>query len=338
MWHIGDLQLDGRVILGPMAGISFNSYRSFMEPFGIAASVTEMTSDAGIIHSMKRTNKFIDFQCTRPTGLQIFGSDPELLAEAASVAVAKNPDISFIDVNMGCPVPKVIRKGAGSALMKEPKKCGEIIRKIKASVDVPVTAKIRIGTSASNINFKEVIEEMTAAGIDAVTVHPRTRDEQYYGRPHYDLVKDLRSEISVPLIISGNIYSLDDAIFAKDITGADAVMVARGGVGNPFLVTQIDHYFRTGERLENPNMAQQVDWCFELAQMIFEEKGDDQGMRRMRMFAPKFVSACHRCKDYRRDLALYAKDYALMECMLLEVKAKLGDRRMSTHVFNELEE
>ena len=271
MWRIGDIEIDGKVVLGPMSGITSRGYRDFMKPFGVAVSVTEMTSDTGILHGYARTGEYVKFDRNYPTGLQLFGSDPEVLAKAAAAALSKNPNIDFFDTNMGWPVPKVMRSGSGSILMADPAKCGEIVRSVKRAVDVPVTAKIRLGLTLDTINFRQVIGELESAEADAIAVHARTRSERYVGTPHYDLLEGLQSEMSVPLIVSGNIYSLDDAVRAVTSTGAAGIMVARGGVGNPFLVTQIDRYFRTGEVLPDPDLPTQVVWCLELADRLIEE-------------------------------------------------------------------
>lgn len=336
MWKIGDLELDGRVILGPMAGFTSRGYRAFMEPFGVAASVTEMTSDMGVIYGTDRTESdYVTFESERPTGLQLFGHDPECIAKAASKALEINPNIAFIDVNMGCPVPKISRSGAGCVLMKDPKLCGDIIRQIKRSVDVPVTAKVRLGWTMATVNFREVLDEVISAGADAVCLHPRTRDERYVGTPHYDMIDGLGKELSVPLIISGNIYSLDDAITAVDVTGAEGIMVARGGVGNPFLITQIDTYFREGIRLENPTISQQTHWCLALADLLLREKDAVEAMAKMRSMAPKFIAGCDGCREYRYLLATETYSRDTLVDLLMEIEHYLGDQRI--HVYNFLD-
>ncbi|MCQ2069591.1 MAG: tRNA-dihydrouridine synthase [archaeon] len=331
MWKLGNLDIDGRVVLGPMSGFTCSSYREFMRPFGTAVTVTEMISDMGVVYGGSKTAGYLEFKDNGITGVQLFGGTPEGLAMAAKKALEINPDISFFDVNMGCPVTKIIRVGAGSVLMKDPVKCGEMVRAIKKAVDVPVTAKIRLGWTNKSMNFREVIEKVTDAGVDAVTVHARTKEERYLGTPHYDLIADLQSEMSVPLIISGNIVSVESAAEAMELTGATAVMVARGGVGNPYLVTQLDRYFRTGEVLPNPTVSQQVDWCIQLADMLIAEKGDDSAMRKFRSFAPRFVAGCHGCREYRHRLATESVDYDSLVNLLNEIKEKLG----SEHIFNE---
>lgn len=331
MWKIGDLSFDGRVVLGPMSGFTSRSYREFMKPFGVAVSFSEMTSDMGIIHGQKRTAGYITFPESYATGVQLFGNDPDSIAKAARMALSINPNIDLFDINMGCPVTKIVDNHSGSALMRDPERCGDIVRAVKASVDVPVTAKIRLGWSAESMNFREVISVLEDAGVDAVTVHARTKTEGYSGYPHYDAVEGLQKEMSVPLIISGNIYQLDDAVNARDVTGAQAVMVARGGVGNPFLVTQIDRYFRTGERLQNPTISQQIEWCIQFIDMLIEEVGDDKAMRKLRCFAPKFIAGCHRCRIYRNDLATKVHSRESLISLLSEIGSKMGDERINSY-------
>ena len=330
MWKIGGIPIDGRVVLGPMSGVTTRTYREFMVPFGASVSVTELVSDVGIIHGLRRTMDFLDFGPLPHTGLQIFGSVPSVMAEAAVAALKSNPNIEFIDVNMGCPVPKVIRNNAGSYLLKDPDRCADIVRTIKRETDVPVTAKIRMGWDLRSVNYRDVIGHLENAGVDAIALHARTREEKYSGTPHYDEMEGLRSEMSVPLIISGNIYSLDDAVNARRITGADAVMVARGGVGNPFLITQIDRYFRTGERLPNPTVSQQIDWCYQLADGLYGQFREDIATGLMRGFAPKFISGCHKCRGYRLRLATGLVDCQSMVGIMEEIRGRMGSERINT--------
>ena len=330
MWRIGGIELEGRVVLGPMSGVTSRPYRDFMKPFGVAVSVTEMTSDMGIIHGVRRTDDYIQFERNYPTGAQLFGHDPESMAEAAETALKWNPNIDFFDVNMGCPVKKVLRSHSGSYLMKFPKRCGEIVRTMKRRVDVPVTAKIRLGWDGNSINFREVMDELIDAGVDAIALHLRTKEEKYAGTPHYELAEDLQKEIPVPLIVSGNIYSVDDAIRAREITGAEGIMVARGGVGNPFLITQIDTFFRTGSRPDNPTVSQQIDWCLELADRIYADRREDIATGLMRGFAPKFISGCHKCREYRFRLATEIVDRRSMEALFDEIRERMGDERINT--------
>ena len=300
MWKIKDLEINSKVVLGPMAGFTFASYREFMSDFGFGVCVTEMVSDMGLIYDNEETNSYIRFKKGNYyTGVQLFGHDPENIKKAALICLEKNNHIDFFDINMGCPVPKVTDAGAGSSLMKNPKLCGDIIRAVKSVTDKPITAKIRLGWNNESMNYLEVIKELEDAGVDMIAIHSRTRKELYSGEPHHELLKNLRDSMSVPLVISGNIYSLDDAINALEITKADAVMVARGGVGNPTLLRQINQYFEDGTRLEGPSLKEQIEYCWKLGHMIAEEKGEFTGMRVYRSIAPKFFNGFANTKKYR---------------------------------------
>ena len=319
MWKLGNYEIKGKVVLAPMAGITSEGYRKYLNSFGVDICVTEMVSDMGLIYQNKETEGYVKFEKDNVlTGLQLFGSNPDNLAKACTLAININPDIDFIDVNMGCPVPKVTKTGAGSHLMLNPKLCGDIIRALKSVTDKPITAKIRLGYN--EVNFKEVIKELENAGVAAIGIHARTRKELYSGLPHFDLLKDLRKEMSVPLMVSGNIYTLDDAINAIEITGADAVMVARGGVGNPFLITQIKHYYESGERLPNPSFLEQCDYCLALARSMIEEKDEYTAMRIYRGIAPKFFQGFPNSRTLRTVLATSLTDYQSLVKIIDEFK------------------
>ena len=302
-----------------MAGVTSEGYRKYLNTFGVDICVSEMVSDMGLIYQNKETESYVKYQKDNVlTGVQLFGAKPENLANAARRAIEINPEIDFFDVNMGCPVPKVTKTGAGSALMLNPKLCGEIIKAIKSVTDKPVTAKIRLGYN--EVNFLDVIKALEEAGVDAIGIHARTRKELYMGEPHFDLLKDLRSKMKVPLMVSGNIYTLDDAINALEITGADAVMVARGGMGNPFLIKQIKTYFETGERIPNPSFLEQCEYCLELAKSMCEEKGELTAMRIYRGIAPKFFSGFANSRVLRTVLATSLTDYQSLVNILDEFK------------------
>ena len=304
MFKLGDFEIKGKVMLAPMAGVTSSGYREYMVPFGVDLCVTEMVSDMGLIYGNDETTNYVTFKkLSVPTGVQLFGHDPESIKKAAEIALNINPDIDFFDVNMGCPVPKVTKTGAGSALMQNPRLCGDIIRAIKSVTDKPVTAKIRLGWDDKTINFMEVIKELEDAGVALIGIHARTRKELYMGQPHYDLLKDLRKKMTVPLAVSGNIYTLDDAINAIEITGADMVMVARGGMGNPFLITQIKHYYETGEKLLPPSLDEQIKYCYDLADYLIKEKGEKKAMMVYRGIACKFFMGFPNVKPLKAKLS-----------------------------------
>ena len=323
MWKIGNFYIKGKVVLAPMAGITSAGYRKYLNSFGVDVAVTEMVSDMGLIYKNRETESYVTYEKDDVlTGVQLFGSNPENMQKAIHATLALNSNVDFFDVNMGCPVPKVTKTGAGSALMLNPKLCGEIIRAMKVVTDKPITAKIRLGYN--EVNYLEVIQALEDAGVDAIGIHARTRKELYSGEPHFDLLKDLRKKMKVPLIVSGNIYTLDDAIKALNITGADAVMVARGGVGNPFLITQIKHYFETGERLPNPSFLEQCDYCLALARSMIEEKGELTAMRIYRSIAPKFFSGFPNSRTLRTVLSTSLIDYQSLVNIIEEFKQEMS--------------
>ena len=321
MWKIDNIEINSKVVLAPMAGVTSFGYRKFMEKFGAEVTYTEMISDMGLIYGNDETNSYIDFpKHNSIIGAQLFGHDPSCLSQAAQIIIKKNKNIDFIDINMGCPVLKVTKTGAGSALLKDPKLCGDIVREIRKVTNLPITAKIRLGWDISSINYLSVINELEKAGISAIAIHARTKSELYTGLPHFNLLKDIRKQMHVPLIISGNIYTLDDAINAINITGADAVMVARGAMGNPFLIKQINTYFQTGERLSSPSLRVQLDYCLDLANYLIEEKGEKKAMSIYRSIAPKFIIGIPNAKEFKSRLASQLVDRKSLVDILNEIK------------------
>lgn len=316
---------DGRVILGPMSGYTTPCYRRFMEPFGAAASITEMVSAAGLYYDPKGSHRFVEASGIAPTGAQVFGSDPASVARGASIALDMEPRLRFIDINMGCPMHKVTRSGAGSVLLDDPELCGRIVKETKDAVDVPVTAKIRLGRDRSSVTWRRVVDALLGAEADAICIHARTADQRYAGDADYSEIEGLQNRLPVPLIVSGDIFTADDAVRAVGTTGARYVMVARGGVGNPYLLTQIDRRLRTGEVLPNPTIAQQADWCLRLMDMVIEESGPVIALGRMRGIAPKFLAGCRYSRDYRRAFTDRTTDLDRMRGMLERIRDEMGD-------------
>ena len=325
MFKIGKFEIKNKVLLAPMAGITSFGYRKFMSQFGPGLCVTEMVSDMGLIYGNKETKGYITFdKLNMPTGVQLFGNSAENIAKAALICEKMNPNIDYYDVNMACPVNKVTKTGAGSSLLKNPKLCGEIVRALKEATHKPVTAKIRIGFDSKHINFLEVIKELENAGVDMIAIHPRTTKEMYSGLPHWELLKDLRSKMSVPLVVSGNINTVEDAVKALEITGADAVMVARGGVGNPRLISNINRYFNS-EEIELPTLKEQITYCLELARDLIEEKGEVVAMRIYRGIATKFLDGFPNSKQVKSRLSTELNKYDDLVNILTEYQNNLLD-------------
>lgn len=309
MFKIGDFEIKQKAVLAPMAGITSFGYRKFMAKFGPGLCVTEMVSDMGLIYGNAESKSYVTYEnLNMPTGVQLFGNSAENITKSALICLELNKNIQYFDINMACPVTKVFKTGAGSALLKDPKLCGDIVRAVKEATHKPVTVKIRIGIDSKHINFMDVIEEVTKAGADMVAIHPRTTKEMYSGLPHWDLVKDLRKKMSIPLVVSGNIYKLEDALNALEITGADAVMVARGGVGNPTLISNINNYFE-GKELVSTSINEQIEYCLELAKDLIEEKSEKIAMRVYRGIATKFLDGLPNSKQTKSRLSTDLNTY-----------------------------
>lgn len=324
MFKIGNIEINSKVILAPMAGITSFGYRKFYAKFGIGYSVTEMVSDMGLIYGNKETKSYISFdRLNVPTGVQLFGNSAENLSKAALICEKMNPNIDFYDVNMGCPVPKVTKTGAGSSLMNNPKLCGDIVRAIKVATNKPVTVKIRLGANNNKDQFKEVIKEVVAAGVDLIAIHPRSAKEMYGGQPHWELVKELKKSINVPLVVSGNIYTVEDAANAMEITGADGVMVARGAVGNPLLITNINNYFNKKE-LVLSDLDTQIRYCLELGRLLIEEKGENLAMRVYRGIATKFFDGFPKSKQLKCRLSTELNSYSDLTRIIKEYKKEIA--------------
>ncbi len=324
MFKIGNIEIKSNVVLAPMAGITSEAYRHFYANFNVGYVVTEMVSDMGLIYGNKETKSYISFdRLNVPTGVQLFGNSAENLAKAALICEKMNPNIDFYDINMGCPVPKVTKTGAGSNLMNNPKLCGDIVRAIKVATNKPVTVKIRLGANNNKDQFKEVIKEVIDAGVDLIAIHPRTAKEMYGGQPHWELVKDLKKSINVPLIVSGNIYTVEDAVKAMEITGADGVMVARGAVGNPLLITNINNYFNKKE-LVLSDLDTQIRYCLELGSLLIEEKGEKMAMRVYRGIATKFFDGFPKSKQLKCRLSTELNSYSDLTRIIEEYKKEIA--------------
>ncbi len=316
-FKIGKIEIAGPVILAPMAGITSFGYRNFMKKFGCDLTVTEMVSDCGLIYENEQTIEYLkSSENERPLAIQLFGNKTENLAKAIEIVSKTAKNCDFIDINLGCPVPKVTKNGAGSALLKDPKKLGKMMSELVSISPVPVTAKIRLGWNNENINFLQVIDELEKAGISMIAVHARTVKQLYGGKPQWELLKDLGKTMKVPLVISGDIYTLDDAISAMEFTAASGVMVARGGIGNPRLVAQIHEYYQSGARLPDATIEEQAQYVLELAREMVLDKGEEKAMRIYRSIGPKFFAGFPNSKTMRNAIATSIKTYSDLETII----------------------
>ncbi|MGB4660729.1 MAG: tRNA dihydrouridine synthase DusB, partial [Mobilitalea sp.] len=240
-FHIGNVNINGNLFLGPMAGVTDLPFRLLCKEKGADLVYTEMVSAKGVQYNNKNTESLIQIaEEERPAALQLFGSDPDILSESAKKLEHYNFDI--LDINMGCPVPKVVNNGEGSALMKNPKLIGEIVRKVVLDYSKPVTIKIRKGFHEDNINAVEIAKIAEANGAAAVAVHARTREQYYSGKADWDVIQMVKKAVKIPVIGSGDVFTPEDAKRMLEQTECDAIMIARGARGNPWLFEQIKFY------------------------------------------------------------------------------------------------
>lgn len=313
---IGNIEIKGRVVLGPMAGITSLAYREFMKPFGVGLSYSEMVSDCGLDYKNKRTYEYLaTSKADRPVGIQLFGFSLEHTLPAIKIC-EENCDYDVLDINLGCPVTKVVKTGAGSSWLKDPAALSLYMKGVVEASSKPVTAKVRLGWDENSINVFEVAKRLEEAGVSAITVHARTRAQGYSGFADYEKIAGLKETLGIPLIVSGDIFTPEDAKRAIDITGADAVMVARGGVGHPFLVTQINRYLEKGERLPDPTPAEQAAYALDFSSRLIALKGEDVAVRELRGILPHFFSGYPGYKKLRNEIALNLKTKKEVELLL----------------------
>lgn len=280
--NIGGVPLKSHAVLAPMAGVSDRAYRELCVRFGAAYCVSEMVSSKALSFNSKKSEELMEISdLERPCGIQIFGDDPKCMADAAKHALENKPDI--IDINMGCPAPKISSNGSGSALMKNPRLCGEIVKAVTAVTDIPVTVKIRKGWDDDSVNAVEVAKICESAGAAAITVHGRTR-QQYYKPPvDYDIIKAVRESVSVPIIANGDIDSAEKAKEVMDITGCDLVMIGRATLGNPWIFSQINAYLENPNvKIHTPDLEERLGVMIEHIGKMVEYKGEHMAMLQAR--------------------------------------------------------
>lgn len=280
--NIGGVSLKSHAVLAPMAGVSDRAYRELCVRFGAAYCVSEMVSSKALSFNSKKSEELMEISdLERPCGIQIFGDDPKCMADAAKHALENKPDI--IDINMGCPAPKISSNGSGSALMKNPRLCGEIVKAVTAVTDTPVTVKIRKGWDDDSVNAVEVAKICESAGAAAITVHGRTR-QQYYKPPvDYDIIKAVRESVSVPVIANGDIDSAEKAKEIMDITGCDLVMIGRATLGNPWIFSQINAYLENPNvKIHTPDLEERLGVMIEHIGKMVEYKGEHMAMLQAR--------------------------------------------------------
>ena len=282
---IGAFTFDDPVFLAPMAGVTDTAYRVIAHDMGCPLAFAEMVSSQGIHYRNEHTMKMLRTEAgERPIAMQIFAKSAAMAAEAAAY-IEEIGTADILDFNMGCPAPKVVKNGEGSALMREPKKAEEILTAVRRATKLPFTVKMRLGWDDASRNAVEIARMAEAVGVDAVAVHGRTREQFYSGNADYAAIAEVKRAVNIPVIVSGDIRRPADLARALDITGADAVMIGRGAQGNPWIFPQLIHWLRTGDELPPPTLTERAQVILRHLDLLVGYKGEYIGIREMRKHA-----------------------------------------------------
>lgn len=293
-WKIGNVEINKRMVLAPMAGISNKAFLSLAKEFGAGLVVTEMISDKGIEHRNAKTLSMLDFDgIPNPLSIQIFGGDATTLVEAAKFVEA-HTTADIIDINMGCPVPKVTKNESGSRLLLDPDKIYDVVSAVASSVALPITVKMRTGWDNEHLFPVENALAAEKAGAGAVAMHGRTRAQMYEGSANWDILAQVASKMTIPFIGNGDVRTPEDAKRMLDETGVDAVMIGRAALGNPWMLKRTSHFLETGEDLPEPTIAEKIETAKIHLVRLTDLKGDDTGSREFRQHAAYYLKGAPR--------------------------------------------
>ena len=311
---IKNITTQNNVFLAPMAGVTDLPFRILCKEQRCGMVYTEMVSAKGLLYESEKTGSLLEVdEKERPVAAQLFGSDPKILAEMAK-RVEQMP-VDIIDINMGCPALKITKNGEGSALMKNPEKIGEIVYSVTRAIEKPVTIKIRKGFNLETINAVEIAQIAEQAGINAIAIHGRTREQFYSGEADWDIIKQVKQAVSIPVIGNGDITSPQDAKAMMAQTGCDAVMIGRGAQGNPWIFSRTVHYLETGILLPGPTIEELISTALYHAKMILAHKGDYIGIRQMRSHLAWYMKGLPKASEMRVTINKI-QDYTELEKVL----------------------
>ena len=324
--QIGNVTLKNNLILAPMAGVTDLPFRLLCKEQGAGLLCMEMVSAKAILYKNKNTEELLTIDPREnPVSLQLFGSDPDIISEIAKQMEDRPFDI--LDINMGCPVPKVVNNGDGSALMKNPTLAGEIIEKTVRAIQKPVTVKIRKGFDEDHVNAVEMAHIAEESGAAAVAVHGRTREQFYSGKADWDIIRQVKERVSIPVIGNGDLLTAEDVIAMENQTGCDGFMIARGAEGNPWIFRQILHYFETGKQLPKPDFSEMTEMLLRHAKMQLEFKGEYTGIREIRKHAA-WYTAGYKNSSKLRGRINEVENYGQLEALFREVQSYNVERQV----------
>ncbi len=298
--RIGNVELENTLLLAPMAGVTDLPFRRLCQEQGCGLACTEMVSAKAVLYNSRNTWEILQAgPGEHPLAVQVFGSDPDIVSQMAA-RIGEGP-FDIIDFNMGCPVPKVVNNGEGSALMKNPKLAGQILTALVKKVKKPVTVKFRKGFDSRQANAVEIAKIAESCGVAAVSVHGRTREQLYSGKADWDIIRQVKEAVKIPVIGNGDIFTPQDAKRMIQETGCDGIMVARGARGNPWIFRQIRHYLDTGELLPSPGLGQICQMVLRHARMQAALKGESLGMKEMRKHIAWYTAGLPHSAAIRRE-------------------------------------
>lgn len=316
MWKIGNVEIKNRIVFAPMAGISNESFRSIIKSMGAGLIYSEMVSNMGIIYNSKNTINMLKINDEeRPISIQIFGSDVDSFVKASKY-VCENAKPDIIDINMGCPVPKVaLRSQAGSGLLKDPQKIYEIVNAVVNSVNVPVTVKIRAGWNNNTINCVEVAKLIEKAGASAIAIHPRTREQGYSGKADWNLIKAVKECVNIPVIGNGDITTIYDAKRMLEETGCDAIMIGRATIGNPWFIRECVEYVENNNIIDEPTNKERIDMMVYHYELIKKNEGDKKAILDIKTHALAYLKYIPQSKQLKTEIALCKTEDEFYNCV-----------------------
>ncbi|MBQ1312108.1 MAG: tRNA dihydrouridine synthase DusB [Blautia sp.] len=299
-WKIRDIEIENPLVLAPMAGVTDLPFRRLCKEQGAGLCCMEMVSAKAISFHNKNTEELmVTDHGERPVSMQIFGNEPDLMAKVAA-AIEERP-FDILDINMGCPVPKVVNNGEGSALLKDPDLIGEIVGKVVKATRKPVTAKVRIGFENAPVDIVEIAGRIERAGAAAIAVHGRTRQQYYSGKADWEAIRRVKSALSIPVIGNGDVVSPESAEAMMKETGCDAVMIGRAVRGNPWIFREILYYLETGKKPDRPSHSEVRSMILRHARLVIEQKGEYTGIREMRKHVAWYTAGMPHSAALRRD-------------------------------------
>ena len=313
---IGNVQLDNEVFLSPMAGVTDLPFRTICKEKGCGMLYTEMINAKALCYDDENTKKMLRMdKDEHPVAVQIFGSDPEFMGKAAIIMNQYQNEI--LDINMGCPAPKVIKNGDGSALMRNPKLAAEVLTAVVKNSEKPVTLKIRKGWDDDSVNAVEIAKIAEECGISALAIHGRTREQFYSGKADWDIIAEIKQAINIPVIGNGDVFEVEDAVNMLEKTKCDAIMIGRGAQGNPWIFNRINHYMKTGEILPEPTLEEKITTAIRHMNLAVAEHGDYVAVREMRKHIGWYLKGLKNSAKYR-DQINKITDYKEVIAMLEE--------------------